>query len=250
MIFITGDCHSDFHKFNHASFPEQTEMNREDCVIICGDFGGVWEWKESDHEKWWLNWLEDRTFTTLFVDGNHENYDRLAEYPIEEWNGGQVHVIRPHVLHLMRGEIFIINGCRIFSFGGARSHDINGGVFEPDDPILKKRIKWAYINEKPYRINHRSWWREEMPNEEEMRHGTDQLQKNGNIVDYIVSHECPASALELLPYGVYECNELNLFFEKVKNETQYKRWFFGHYHIDLQVSERDICLYDQIIRIW
>ena len=41
-IWITGDCHSDFHRFSIDVFPEQKEMTKEDVVIICGDFGGVW----------------------------------------------------------------------------------------------------------------------------------------------------------------------------------------------------------------
>lgn len=251
MIYITGDCHSDFHKFNTESFPEQKEMTREDCVIICGDFGGVWDWQgESKHETWWLNWLEDRPFTTLFVDGNHENFERLAAYPEEEWNGGMVNAVRPHVLHMKRGEVFTIAGCKIFTFGGARSHDIDAGVFEPDDPVLRKRIRWAEINGKFYRINRRTWWKEEMPGEEEMKHGIVQLQKHGNKVDYIVSHDCPSSTLAILGCGMYAFNELNLYLEKIRIATEYKRWFFGHYHTDQQVTAQDICLYDQIIRIW
>lgn len=49
---------------------------------------------------------------TLFVDGNHDCHPRLADYPVKEWNGGLVHEIRPHVLHLMRGQVFNINDFR------------------------------------------------------------------------------------------------------------------------------------------
>ena len=81
MIYITGDCHADFRRFNTGIFPEQHEMTMEDYVIICGDFGGVWDKdKESSREKWWLDWLEEKSYTTLFVDGNHENFDRLTGF--------------------------------------------------------------------------------------------------------------------------------------------------------------------------
>ena len=43
MIYITGDCHGNFERFNTDIFPEQLEMNKEDYVIICGDFGGIWD---------------------------------------------------------------------------------------------------------------------------------------------------------------------------------------------------------------
>ena len=60
MIFITGDTHASFEgRFSMAAFPEQKEMNKEDYLIICGDFGGVWEnTGESKSEKYWLDWFE------------------------------------------------------------------------------------------------------------------------------------------------------------------------------------------------
>jgi hypothetical protein len=42
VIYITGDCHQNFERFNMSIFPEQKEMTKDDYVIICGDFGGVW----------------------------------------------------------------------------------------------------------------------------------------------------------------------------------------------------------------
>lgn len=57
MIYITGDTHAEFkHRFNMENFPEQKEMTKDDYVIICGDFGGVWDvgW-ESKTEKYWLD---------------------------------------------------------------------------------------------------------------------------------------------------------------------------------------------------
>ena len=39
MIYVTGDIHADPSRFNMDNFPEQKEMNKNDFVIICGDFG-------------------------------------------------------------------------------------------------------------------------------------------------------------------------------------------------------------------
>lgn len=108
MIYITGDTHAEeFVKLNTEHFPEQKNLTKDDYVIICGDFGLVWKtgW-EARSEMWWLDHFEnDCTYTLLFVDGNHENFDRLNSYPVKEWHGGKVHEIRPHVLHLMRGQV-------------------------------------------------------------------------------------------------------------------------------------------------
>ena len=127
MIYITGDCHRNFERFNTRNFPEQKEMTKDDYVLICGDFGGIWNKDtENKEETWLLDWLDCKTFTTLFIDGNHENFDRLYAYPVEEWHGGKIHKIRPSVLHLMRGQVFEIAEKKVFTFGGASSHDIEG----------------------------------------------------------------------------------------------------------------------------
>ena len=94
-------------------------MTKQDYVIICGDFGGVWD--GSKREKYWLDWLEDKPFTTLFVSGNHENYNLLSEYATEYWHGGKVQFIRPTIVHLMRGQVFDLCGKRFFTMGGASS---------------------------------------------------------------------------------------------------------------------------------
>ena len=167
MIYITGDTHSDFTRFTEDQFPIQSEMTKSDYVIICGDFGGVWTFEEeSRREKEVLDWLNERNFTTLFVDGNHENYTRLYNnYLVEEWHGGKVHRIRNSVLHLMRGEIFDINNKKIFAFGGAKSHDIQDGILNLDEEerIYEYRKRGAY-----FRIRDFSWWDLELPTKEEI----------------------------------------------------------------------------------
>lgn len=105
-IFITGDTHGDFTRFKKEIFYEQAELTKDDCVMIAGDFGGIWD--GSAEERFWLDWLEAKPFTTLFLSGNHENFDMLAEFPIEDWHGGRVQHIRPSVIHLLRGQIYDI----------------------------------------------------------------------------------------------------------------------------------------------
>ena len=135
-IILTGDTHSDVSRILRLDMPELT---KDDYVIICGDFGGVWSFEEeSTYEKEMLDWLDSRNFTTLFVDGNHENYTRLYKYPIEEWNGGKVHKIRDSVLHLMRGEVFDIDNKKFFVFSGTKSHDIQDGILNLDEENIVK----------------------------------------------------------------------------------------------------------------
>ena len=192
------------------SFPEQKEMTKDDYVIICGDFG---IWDDSKREKYNLDWLEDRPFTTLFVSGNHENYDILDNLPIEEWHGGKVNFIRPSVIHLTRGQVFNIEDKAFFAFGGASSHDISAGILEPDDPLFKEKKR--LLDKDPfalYRINHVSWWQRELPNEEEMDNGYENLKRENNKVDYIITHSPPASVIALLGQGLYEQDSVDIDF--------------------------------------
>ena len=250
MIYITGDCHGDFTRFNMENFSEQKEMTKNDYIIICGDFGGVWKKdEESKEEKWWLDWLDAKSFTTLFVDGNHENFDRLYSYPVEEWNGGKVHRIRPSVIHLMRGQVFMLEGKKIYAFGGARSHDISGGILEYDDPDFHKKRKALDRNFESYRVNHYSWWEQEMPSDEEMDEGIRNLALHNNKIDFIVSHCCATSTQALIGGGKYKRDYLNDYFEKIHRNVEFKKWIFGHYHNNINVNTQEILIYEQIIRI-
>lgn len=116
-LFVTGDMHcnacGEFSKLNTKNFPVQKELSKDDYILIAGDFGCIWN--GSTEEEYWLDWLENKPFTTLFVDGNHENHARLAQFPVEEWHGGKVHHIRSSILHLMRGQIFDIADLKVFA---------------------------------------------------------------------------------------------------------------------------------------
>jgi len=252
-IYVTGDTHGNLTRFSIDSFYEQKEMtNQEDnYMIVLGDFGRVWDQEESKDEKWWINWLENKPFYTLFVDGNHENFDRLYQYPVKEWHGGLVHEIRPHVLHLMRGQVFNIEELLFFTFGGASSHDIHDGILDCEDPNWKEKAKALDKQGKyMYRIKGLSWWPQELPTEEEMQTGIDNLTKHNNKVDFILSHSPSTSELYLMGgKGLYEPDMLTNYLEEIKATTEYKRHLFAHMHVNKAINDRDICLYEQIIRI-
>lgn len=251
MIYITGDCHRDFRRFNTRIFPEQEEMTKDDFVIICGDFGGVWsEGGEDSEERYLLKWLQEKPFTTLFVDGNHENFDRLyEEYPVKEWHGGNVHEIRPSVLHLMRGQVFELCGKTFFTFGGASSHDVSGGILDRSDPGYQEKKRKLDRGWKPYRINHLSWWKEELASEEEMEEGRNNLAVHDNRVDFIVTHCCASSVQDAIGEGLFQKDRETEYLEEILQTVQFQKWFFGHYHDNRNVDEKKILLYEQIIRV-
>ena len=245
MIFVTGDTHGDWMtRLNSRSFPEGVGLTKDDYVIICGDFG---LWHDTKEERYNLEWLDSKPFTTLFVCGNHENYDRLYEYPVEKWCGGKIHKICSSVFHLMRGQVFDIQGKRFFTFGGASSHDVQDGILEPDDSRISK---WYRDYDKMFRINHTSWWKEELPSEEEMTEGMMNLKQNGSQVDYIITHSPYTSALRQMDQGsgVYKTDILTDYLQEIKESVEYKKWFFGHVNKNF-LLDNAIAIYEQIVRI-
>ena len=247
LIYLTGDTHGDFKRFSKGQFPELDKLTKADYVIICGDFGGVWN--QSREQAYWLDWLEERPFTTLFVTGNHENYDLLAAFPKEEWHGGTVQKIRPSVLHLTRGQAFELEGKRFFTMGGASCHDIPDGVLEPDDPHFRQKYRELLRRNAYFRVNHVSWWKEELPNAEEYRTALRTLERIGWEADYVITHCAPTSIQKLIvPYG-YETNELTDFLESVANRLRFRLWFFGHYHENLMVKDKYILLYQNVVQL-
>lgn len=246
MIYVTGDCHGDYKRFNMENFPEQKNMTKDDFVIICGDFGF---WTPSNKQNYNMKWLKEKNFTTLFVDGNHECFDDLYKFEVKEFCGGKAHFINDSVIHLMRGQVFTLQDRKFFTFGGARSHDIDGGILEKDDKDFKLKKKQLEKKNLLYRVNHVSWWKEEMPNEEEYQEGIENLEKNDWTVDFILSH-CTASSLQdIISDGNYKKDELTDYLEMIKTKTKYKKWLFGHYHDNKMVTKDDILLYEQVIRI-
>ncbi len=246
MIYVTGDCHGNYRRFATEIFPEQKEMSKDDYVIICGDFG---YWDESKEQKYWMKWLDSKPFTTLWIDGNHENFDLLKKQKAVKWHGGNVQFIQPSVIHLMRGQIYELEGLKIFTFGGAKSHDISGGILETSDPRFRAKRKKLDKNQELYRINHVSWWKEELPEEEELAEGLRNLIQNNWSVDYIISHCCSTSTQEKIADRTYQPDILTRYFEKIKEMCRYRKWFFGHYHDNMNVNSKEVLLYDQIRRI-
>lgn len=247
MIYLTGDLHGDFQRLSPERFREQEALSKEDILLACGDFGGVWYGDERDDEK--LDWLESRPFTTAFVTGNHENYDALQAYPPEQWRGGAIRRIRPSVILLERGQVFKLCRKRFFTMGGASSHDIQDGILEPDDPLFRLKQRTLDARDAMYRVNHLSWWKEELPCEEEYQTARASLDSVGWEVDYIITHCCSTSVQDELSGGFYKADALTDFLEEVGQRCQFRYHFFGHYHTNRVILEKYVLLYEQIIKL-
>ena len=153
----------------------------------------------------------------------------------------------------MRGEIFDFEGKRFFAFGGASSHDIDDGIlswedFDTEEEFKETVRKW-YKERKIFRINHISWWAEELPSDEEIQNAERNLAKVDYKVDYVISHCAPQSIVSWLFAYYSKPDKLTSYFEDLSHRLTFDNWFFGHYHDDKKIMGKYVLLYDQIVRI-
>jgi len=228
--YVCGDLHGtlEINKLSKKRWPEQKKFDGSEVLIQVGDFGLIWDLTPTNEEKYWLDWLSDKPFTTVFIDGNHENFDRLYKFPIEEKFGNPVHVIRDNIFHLNRGYLYKIYNKNFFCFGGAQSHDMI------------------------YRTEKISWWREELPTFKEMNRGIETIINNKNNIDYVITHTIPSNILiKCFLKNNYKINLLTEYFQNLINtyKFNYTHWYAGHFHQDIIVNDKFTILYNNIVKL-
>lgn len=284
-IYGCGDTHMpmDIHKLNAKNFPEQKTMTKQDYVIVMGDFGLYWEDVMDKSEIYWMKWLNDRNFTTLFLDGNHENHKKLMsgylaqdllntnyafidpsvrenyEIVYKPELRGYVGKLSDSIYHLRRGEIYTIQGKKFFVMGGAESIDRKTAIFVMKGG--KKRVG---------RIEGLDWWREEQPNYRELVYGVNNLNKYNNKVDYILTHTAPntivrnyVSMIDYFSDGVNvyprfkkcskkeyieKCDAVANFLDNFIDDFEFEKLYCGHFHEDLIFGKYNF-LYNNVVRI-
>ncbi|MDO4807132.1 MAG: ROK family protein [Coriobacteriales bacterium] len=239
MVYVTGDIHGwlDIGKLTPNRWPEGQRLRHSDFLVICGDFGLLWSNPSTLEEKFFLDWLNDCPWTTLFVDGNHENYDLLDALPTCTWHGGKVGCLpgRKNIIHLLRGQVYEMGKYgRWFCMGGAPSHD------------------------RSWREEGVSWWPREMPSDSEYAEALANLDRVGWQVDYVFSHEVPRSLRRHAMARHYdpsreEDDPLTAFLQQVDDRLDKRRlkmWYAGHYHDDIMLRDKQHTeLYQQIVRL-
>ena len=223
-VFVTGDKHGEIQMkdLGVRCFPAGNVLTKRDFVVILGDFGLLWGNPPRDSERYWLNWLSEKKWTTLVVDGNHENFDLFDSLPQEERWGGPVGVIAPDVYHLKRGYVYEIAGRKVFVFGGGESTDKDG------------------------RIPGKSWWPRELPSYAETERGFETLERAGWKVDWVWTHAAPRRAFDELMENHYAVAHLqrekmddpvSRYLDELAGRLEFSLWCFGHYHLQSRPFE-------------
>lgn len=216
-IYIFGDTHGavDIEKV----FFIDESYKKGDFIIICGDFGVLWRDEIDSNEAILMREFAKLPPTLLFIDGNHENFNRLSKLPKRKKFGGIVgEYIKDKCYHLKRGGIYQIAGRNIFTMGGAKSIDIA----ERERDI--------------------SWWEGENITDSQMKYALQNLAKFKGQIDIVITHTCPNCFLPHidkhlgLDFKIADKNSvwLEILAQKIAlNQSGSIEWFFGHWHSDL-----------------
>ena len=215
MIWITGDTHRDFSRFD--SFCRYNGTTKDDLMIVFGDAALNFSGEKSDRiMKYEVSRLP---LTFLFIRGNHEERaESIKSYKRKEWHGREILVEDDFssLLFAIDGEIYDIGGLETITIGGAYSID-------KETRILYEPL-WG-----------KTWWEDKQLSVHEKRRITKKLKERDWKIDCVLSHTAPLKyePRELFLEGVIQSEvdkSMEQWLDGIEDKLEYKHWWFGHYH--------------------
>lgn len=202
-VMVLGDTHGNTHWARKmVAKAKKLEVTK---IIQCGDFG-LW-----DHHEDGFPFLDavnkecsDSGVKLYWLDGNHENHDRLEWYRKNNPKTSNGHVyIRSHILYSPRGNRWMWDEKWFMTVGGAVSIDKSG------------------------RIPGKSWWAGEQLTDAQL-YG---IEKAGNQADYLFTHDCSnKTPFRLRLKADIDSQIHRQKIDRVARVVQPKLWFHGHMH--------------------
>ena len=194
-IYIVGDVHGDWARIN--SF---INKKNPEAVIIAGDVAYFWKHEPLTNK----GKIKTNGTKVYWVPGNHENMDivKSAKYP-----PGGIYEVDENVFMCAFGSTLTIDGKTFLFCGGADSID------------------------KVWRIEGKSWWRNETIQNNEFYALPDPADVE---IDIVISHTKPnyfhltgIDDFRIHKYNDPSCKALDQVFQMYHP----KMWFFGHFHL-------------------
>ena len=231
-----ADIHGKLKRFKRLLEQAEKESGKEigsgDTIIILGDFfSGVKNEMEDSlrkkNESELIEYMSEQSYDVISIRGNHDLPTVMysfGAYPDEKY-GDTVLSIRQNISFLSDGHVYEIpvsneKTCRILAVGGALSHSQRFKTKKDYKKIIK--YKNTYKN---------------------LTHALETVQ-----VDYVMAHDCPSSKMGIfgLIFGRTSFNEI---LDEILSNVQFKRWFYGHHHIDCNTCGKYHCVYNRVILI-
>ena len=214
MIWLLSDPHGGESAEGLRQYLESA--SQDDLLILLGDVG--LRFADTEENRRFDDLLLSTKKNIAFLDGNHENFAYINSFPAEQWNGGQVHRLTPHLVHLMRGNIYRLEGKTFFVFGGCKSSP-----------------RWKEMG---------LWYPGEEPEPEEIALAHQNLSAHEYKVDYILTHKYEQTP----PHGTC-CPELQKLTQYLETHVTYRHWYAGHWHKNQAIDETHSVVYEPAVLI-
>lgn len=247
MVYLTGDLHGDIRPIQR--FSHQYETTKDDILIILGDAGFNYfvKWSrelnkyKADGSERYYKKLKKIPLTILVVQGNHEAPAWCCSQMKQiDYKGGKAwqSELAPNVIFLSNGEIYNIADQKILVMGGGYSIDrIFASRTRPEENVDN---------------GNRNYFPEELMTEDEFNKAKENLKRNNNKVDLVLTHTCPVSKRPeemLLPDVKFANNSMEEEFENIMDTFEFHRWYFGHFHTDRKIDRRFRCVFFEFVKI-
>ena len=222
MLYITGDLHGDVSRLARTH-----KLKKGDTLLVLGDFGVLWYGDKRDAKT--LKWLKRRRYTVLFLDGVHENYALLDAVETAEYGGAKAGKLADNIYHLLRGEIYEIEGKTVFAFGGGDAES-----------------EWEF------RADADATWERQTPSGDEMSRGYETLAAAGNRVDVIATH-FPSGKTN----GYFAARHgddvrlrgVHVYLNRLEETVAFDHWYFGSLHADRPCGSRHTAVFEEILKV-
>lgn len=252
--FIFGDYHNgkeELFYLENSRFPEQKELTKEDVIFFLGDFGCFWYYPEYldgyNNDIKALDFILNKNYTSFIILGNHENYDLIEKLPIIEKFGGRVYVYtndnNKSLYIAIRGEIYIVNNKKIFTFNGAKSSDkgrYSLALHKSGEIIKKPKYRYGELigyKRESIKLSQVNIWNQELPTKEEMFYALSNLKKHKYKVDYIFTHTCSQIIINQMINNTLKrkmYDPVSIFLDEIYNLTEFTEWHYGHFHLNIK----------------
>lgn len=224
MVHLIGDIHGDITQIMKENLiKDGISISKSDVVIVLGDFGVMF--KDTEQHRLALDYISKLDYYVAFIDGNHENFDYLNSLSIVTKWGNKVHKLNNRCFHLIRGNIYKIEGNKYLCFGGAKSID------------------------REYRELGESYWLEEEPSLED-KYRLHNSFNDIDSVDFVLTHTCSNATLhkmkKIKPFND-NCETRDVLDRVEEKLPSRVLWFYGHFHVDEVVDEHHICLTNETV---
>lgn len=220
-LFVTGDTHQYIDIDKLYDFRIEEELTKDDILIILGDAGLVFN-NDSEREKRWRKWFNDRNFTTVCVRGNHDNPIAIRQYPIVNRYGGELYQIEDSVFYVQDSAVYDFNGHICLCVNGADSID----MYERKEGI--------------------NWWREERITQKQVDIAIENALCYSRPINFVLSHTGGSEVCRNLGF---KPTISDLMLDKVLNTVDYSKHFCGHYHKDVYINHNERVVFDDIIEV-